>query len=537
MLLLAQRPDARAAASMRAEPTTIAARRRSPTHDTRAARRAPLFGAIRRRGLQAVRDWSWHAPAAIRCSSRRSCAAWSARGVLVRDGRSLGVRAPACERSTCRPRCTACCCRASTGLPRRRGACCRRPPCSGAEFDAALLRAVASEPGSMRRGARSAWSQADLLQPRAGRRRWRFTHALLHEVVYQNLLLARRTELHQRAGRALEARAPARARPQRVADLEALGHHWSLSRRQGTRRALPAGSRRLGARASTPTTTPCATTSARLRTLADASERCADARDRAAARERLGRSAGADRAARRGAARIRARAGAALGDGGRDPSRAARLQRKIGGLHWEAGERERAAGLLRCRARAASARHRRPASSVRTCSRRWAASRFAPATTARAPSRWAERALPRPRSPDGRRSRSAQRCASAGLQHARRRARARPAAPPRRSSQIERSVALAEQHELLQAACRGYTNLGVLYASLDPPRSIETCLRGLETAQEGRRPRLPVAPVREPRGRLLRAHQSLRGRGHRGGATPPSTSTAGSACSTTSRCR
>ena len=36
----------------------------------------------------------------------------------------------------------------------------------------------------------------------------------------------------------------------------------------------------------------------------------------------------------------------------------------------------------------------------------------------------------------------------------------------------------------MQAACRGYTNLGVLYSSLDPRRSIETCLRGLETARK-----------------------------------------------------
>ena len=36
----------------------------------------------------------------------------------------------------------------------------------------------------------------------------------------------------------------------------------------------------------------------------------------------------------------------------------------------------------------------------------------------------------------------------------------------------------------MQDACRGYTNLGVLYSSLDPRRSIETCLRGLETAKK-----------------------------------------------------
>ena len=50
--------------------------------------------------------------------------------------------------------------------------------------------------------------------------------------------------------------------------------------------------------------------------------------------------------------------------------------------------------------------------------------------------------------------------------------------------QIEQSIELAEAHDLLQAACRGYANLGVLYSSLDPRRSIETCLRGLETAKK-----------------------------------------------------
>src|SRR5438105_13385632 len=51
-------------------------------------------------------------------------------------------------------------------------------------------------------------------------------------------------------------------------------------------------------------------------------------------------------------------------------------------------------------------------------------------------------------------------------------------------AQIERSIGLAEASDLLQEACRGYTNLGVLYSSLEPRRSIETCLRGLETAKK-----------------------------------------------------
>jgi adenylate cyclase len=50
-------------------------------------------------------------------------------------------------------------------------------------------------------------------------------------------------------------------------------------------------------------------------------------------------------------------------------------------------------------------------------------------------------------------------------------------------AKIEQSIDIAEAHDLLQAACRGYANLGVLYSSLDPRQCIETCLRGLETAK------------------------------------------------------
>ena len=39
---------------------------------------------------------------------------------------------------------------------------------------------------------------------------------------------------------------------------------------------------------------------------------------------------------------------------------------------------------------------------------------------------------------------------------------------------IERSVALARDNGLLQAACRGLANLSVLYSTLDPARAIET---------------------------------------------------------------
>jgi adenylate cyclase len=48
--------------------------------------------------------------------------------------------------------------------------------------------------------------------------------------------------------------------------------------------------------------------------------------------------------------------------------------------------------------------------------------------------------------------------------------------------EIERSVAVAEAAGLQTVVCRAYTNLGVLYAVVDPARAIGVCRRGLEVA-------------------------------------------------------
>jgi tetratricopeptide (TPR) repeat protein len=49
--------------------------------------------------------------------------------------------------------------------------------------------------------------------------------------------------------------------------------------------------------------------------------------------------------------------------------------------------------------------------------------------------------------------------------------------------EVEQSVAAAEAAGLLNAACRGYTNLSVLYTIVDPARAIEVCRRGLDVAR------------------------------------------------------
>jgi len=49
--------------------------------------------------------------------------------------------------------------------------------------------------------------------------------------------------------------------------------------------------------------------------------------------------------------------------------------------------------------------------------------------------------------------------------------------------EVEQSVAAAETAGLLNVACRGYTNLGVLYTIVDPAKAVEVCRRGLDVAR------------------------------------------------------
>jgi len=349
----------------------------------------------------------------------------------------------------------------------------------GAVFDEPLLRAVATVSGIFEE-ALDRLVEAELIQAVSHwheRGRYRFTHALVHEVVYQNLLLSRRTELHERVGRALEHAAG--PRPERLSDLEALGHHWSLSanKPRGARYLVSAGD---WARAVYANDDAIRHYQRALQTLAECPGCDADAR---AARERLADLLGltgrrAEALAHYEALREEIEpAGERVGT--------ARMLRKIGGLYWEAGDRERAGacfagGLERLdengdpieRAHLFQEMGRlafRAGDNAGAI--RWAERALAEATheeeAASEPERAREAAVMR-----------AQAYNTLGV------ALARIGRLAEAVEQIERSIGLAEERELLQAACRGYTNLGVLYSSLDPQRSIETCLRGLETAKK-----------------------------------------------------
>ena len=298
----------------------------------------------------------------------------------------------------------------------------------------------------------------------------------MHEVVYQNLLLSRRTELHERAGRALEL--VVGPHPQRLSDLEALGHHWSLSsdKRRGADYLVAAGD---WARAVYANEDAIRHYERALRTLSDC-EACSSAT--AAVQERLGDLLAL--AGRRQEALAHYEAARQELEIQLDAARAARLHRKIGGLYWEAGDRERArtcfaTGLERLGEDGDAIERAQLFQEMGRLAFRAGDNASAIA--------WAERALAEAEkeqhavaSAERVRERTVMRAQAYNTLGV---ALARTGQLEEAVEQIERSIVLAENHDL-QAACRGYTNLGVLYSSLDPQRSIETCLKGLETAKK-----------------------------------------------------
>lgn len=343
----------------------------------------------------------------------------------------------------------------------------------------ALLRAIAADAGAVE-GRLEQLIDADLLcpaEPGEGDDFYRFRHALVHEAVYQNLLLARRTELHERAGRALERAVG--ERPERLSDLEALGHHWSLSadKTRGARYLMAAGDWARGLYANEDAIRHYE------RALSTLQGNPACESDIRSVRERL-----ADLLAlaeRRSEAAIHYEAVRRDFEASMDYAGAARLYRKSGCLHWESGEREEAAACFsRGLALLGDEGYWLERAELLEETGRLA---FRAGDNAGAIA-WAERALAEADRDDG-----------AGAEPERLRelaatraqayntigvALARSGRPADAVDHIEQSVRLAEEHALLQAACRGYTNLGVLYSSLNPQRSIGTCLRGLETAKK-----------------------------------------------------
>jgi adenylate cyclase len=297
--------------------------------------------------------------------------------------------------------------------------------------------------------------------------RFRFTHALLHDVAYQNLLQRRRCELHGRAGGELERlHGP---RPQRLEELEALGHHFSLSEApaRGARYLLAAGDWAKGVYANDDALRHYQRALSALRGCTDCE------REAMEIHERMG-----DVLALTGERREALQHYASVKSGERGMQ--VRLARKIGALHWDAGERERGLACFREGLALLTAEGEPESEPLERAHLYQEMGRLAfRSGDNRAAVDWAERALEHAeRAKAGGEAAVAQALNTLGV------ALARLDRNAEAVGHIERSVGIALAHGLLQAACRAYANLGVLYASLDPGRAIDTCLTGLETARK-----------------------------------------------------
>jgi adenylate cyclase len=363
-------------------------------------------------------------------------------------------------------------------VPMRR--LCQEASVLGPEFEVGLLQQVTSEPAGVSE-ALSVLEGAELLRqlptPAGEARRYAFAHALVQEAVYQNLLVRRRSELHGRTAGILEREYESGERAGRLEDLEALGYHFSLSadKLRGGRYLVQAGD---WARTMYANADAIRHYERAVRVLAESD---GGGSERLSAEERLGDVlglTGARDAALRHYEAVRQAAEAA-----KDAAWQARLDRKMAGLHWDAGDREQALARLRTGlGLLEGGRHLELAHLYQEMGRL----AFRSGGNHEA-IEWADRALAHVASlgggegpADDRRDRGG---ATAHAHNTRGVALARLGRLPDAVGEIERSVEIAASHDLLQVVCRGYANLGVLYSTLDPGRAIETCQRGLDIAK------------------------------------------------------
>lgn len=348
----------------------------------------------------------------------------------------------------------------------------------GPRFDAALLGAVTADPDRLD-ASLELLCDAEIVEEVAGSgslssQHYRFTQTLLQDVIYQNLLLQRRTDMHGQIGAAFEKLGG--DNPERLEDLTVLGHHFALSakREKGARYLQSAGDR---ARIIYANDDALRLYERALAALSDAGQTPL----KLAIAERIADLCGP--IGRREVAHDHyetvLRAHRETGD----RVATARVLRKIGRLLWDVGKRGgaearyvEAATLLE----GAEA----PIEQANLWQERGRLA-FRNGDNALA-AKWADAALDcvrplmgEPLSETGRDATlvTAEALNTKGV------ALARLGKNREAVREVERSIELAEAAGLPGAACRGYTNLGVLYTTIDPGRAIDVCRRGLEVAR------------------------------------------------------
>jgi adenylate cyclase len=314
---------------------------------------------------------------------------------------------------------------------------------------------------------------------------YRFSHAIVQEVVYQNMLMKQREVLHGRVGEVLCAASG--ESPNRLEEVEALAHHFSLSdnRPRAIRYLIDAGdwARRLYAnddalrhyRRAFALVEACATTEAdRFRVL----ERLADL---------LAIVGQRDEALQHYQALIHLVASS-------DATGKARLHRKIASLYWEAGARDRAhaelqsaLGLLRPHDHSVERAflcHEMGRLAFRSGDHHRAVEWAERAIAAALPFREGGSQISDEAGPKLNASLNASAAAvvaeannTLGVTHA------RIGQIDDAIAHVERSLQMAEAYGFDQAICRACANLGILYGNRDPERAIKLSQRGLEIAK------------------------------------------------------
>jgi adenylate cyclase len=352
----------------------------------------------------------------------------------------------------------------------------------GRHFDIEVLETVAEVDGDGLLGALEEGERAHLLAAPFSRRatRWRFAHQLVHQTLERDMSLLRRRRLHARIADVIEHRY------RDVLDKHSaeLAHHLY---RAGPM-ADPAKAARFLTQAGAAAAALYANEEA-VRHYERAIETLVECKERDAERlllvERTGDLLGL--MAERQSALDRYDEVRRTYEAWGDPPGQARACRKIGELLWAAGERQRAQDAFE-RGLALLQDHPDHLERAYLCQELGRAA-FRTGENGRAVA-WAEQALATAERVAGRAGPS--RGASSGetaavVAHAHNTigvALARLGRIEEARERIERSVAAAMEHGLLQVACRGYANLGVLYSTVDPTRAIETSRTGLELAKK-----------------------------------------------------
>ncbi|GAU85426.1 adenylate/guanylate cyclase domain-containing protein [Bosea sp. BIWAKO-01] len=347
----------------------------------------------------------------------------------------------------------------------------------GPRFDGKILAVVTADPARLEAGL-ELLGDAEIIQ-KAGAgaissQCYRFTQTLLHDVIYQNLLLQRRTELHGQIAAAFEDLCG--ESPERLEDLTVLGHHFGLSaeREKGARYLREAGDRARmiyanddalrfyeQAMAALATAEP---TPLRQQIGERIGDLCGPTGRRALAHEHYGTVLRTHRE-----------------NGDRVAS--ARVLRKIGRLLWDASKRDKAEA---CYAESAALLDGAdaPIEQAHLWQERGRLA-FRTGDHARA-AEWADAALACARNLTGDAASEMGRdaaLATAEALNTKGVALARLGRSREAVREVERSIAVAEAADLPGAACRGYTNLGVLYTTINPAQAMEVCRRGLEISR------------------------------------------------------